>query len=135
MKPLAQWLRLLALAGILPGLASAENLNRCVDQSGHVSYQSASCAPGQRLDRTIGYVPDAEPTPFRAVSGRSNKRLAPKSRIAIRTASIRVRKPQPSPCSRAKAKREAQLQRLGLKRTFDDLSRIDAAVRAACNGY
>ena len=30
---------------------------------------------------------------------------------------------------------KGMLQRLGLARTFDDLSRIDAAVREVCNGY
>ena len=37
--------------------------------------------------------------------------------------------------ARAIAQRERQLERLGLQRTFDDLSRIDAKVRAVCNGF
>lgn len=118
---------------LLPGLASAGSLYRCVSQTGHVSYQSANCPNGQRTDRTIEFVPDPAMAASKVVT--ASKRLASKHRSEPRQGSGRIGKPQPSPCARARAKREAQLQRLGLRRNFVDLSRIDAAVRAVCNGY
>lgn len=38
-------------------------------------------------------------------------------------------------CRQAKAWRTREAERLGLRRTYADLGRLDAPVRAACNGY
>ena len=126
---------ILLMICLFPGLASAASLYRCVGRTGQVSYQSALCPESQRTDRTIEYMPELVLPPSSVVfTGMTNHRSTMK-RDRTRRASGGSRKPQVSPCARAKAKREQQLQRLGLKRTFDDLSRIDAAVRAVCNGY
>ena len=125
--------RLLLLACLAPGLASGGNLYRCVGPAGQVSYQSAPCPVGQRTDRTIEFTPDPV-LPVAAIAS-APRRLGTSKRSGSRHAGGRTRKAQPSPCARAKAKRDAQLERLGFKRTFDDLSRIDAAVRAVCKGF
>ncbi len=126
---------LILLLCLLPGLARADNLYRCVGPAGQVSYQSASCQPGQRIDRTIEFVPDPVTPPAIAAPVQTSADRFPNRHRSTRQATAKYRKPQPSPCARAKARRELQLDKLGLKRTFDDLSRIDAAVRAVCKGY
>lgn len=120
---------------LFPGLAAAGSLHRCVNHVGHVSYQSTSCGAGQRTDRIIEYVPDSVLAVPNVGSTSGNKPLASKSRRAARAGYGSLRRTQPSPCMQAKAKRDLQLKGLGLKRTFDDLSRIDAQVRAACKGF
>ncbi|HEY1142188.1 MAG TPA: hypothetical protein VGE88_18580 [Lysobacter sp.] len=40
--------------------------------------------------------------------------------------------PRPSACEMAKSERDITLERVGLKRTFDLLSRLDEQVRKAC---
>ena len=112
--------------------AGAGELHRCVSRTGQVSYLSASCPDGQRTDRILQFVPDPVPAP---VTTRTGKASASGNRQSSRQRTVAIHKPERSPCQRAKARREAQLDQLGLKRTFDDLSRIDAAVRVVCNGF
>ena len=126
---------LILLFCLLPGLASAGNLYRCVDHAGHVSYQTASCPNGQRTDRTIQYIPDPTSIPVTALSTVPDTRSALKPGKRAHKPARSLRMPRTSPCAQAKAKREQQLRRLGFKRSFDDLSRIDADVRAVCKGY
>lgn len=125
---------LILLIFLFPGLAFSGNLYRCVSQAGHVSYQSASCPDGQRTDRAIEFAPDAASALLDAKASNAAKRFASKSPSSPRQRFSKRRAQQPNICARAKVKRELQLQRFGLKRTYDDLSRVDAAVRVACNG-
>lgn len=126
---------LVLLVCLVPSLVTAGNLYRCVSRSGHVSYQAASCQPNQRTDRRIEFVPEPAPT---AVTARRSERkvaLGARPRGARSQGFRNDAKAKANPCAHAKAQRERQLQRLGLKRTFDDLSRIDAKVRAVCRGF
>jgi hypothetical protein len=126
---------LVILFGLYPVLAPAGQLYKCVDAAGHVSYQSTACQATQRVERVIEFVPEAPGAASSAsrvvkptwTSARAS-RAAPRSHA-------KIDKPRHSACSQAKAERERQLARLGLKRTFDDLSRIDATVRAVCKGF
>jgi hypothetical protein len=123
---------LLLLLCLSSGLAFAGTLYRCVGAGGQVSYLATPCAAGQRMDRSIEFapVPDSKPMAVStrqrsaSVGGRSKARRGG-------TAS----RPRLDPCLQAKAKREQQLQRLGLKRTFADVSRLDEPVRKACRGF
>ena len=118
-----------------PATLHAGQLYRCVAAGGAVSYQASACAAGQRQTRTIHYVaqPDSRPKavparePPRTRAGRQTNR--PRS-----SATPFVRAPV-NACAAARATRDVELERLGLRRTFDDLSRIDARVRRACRGY
>ena len=125
---------LIILFGVCPLLAPAGQLYKCVDAAGDVSYQSSACAARQRMERIIEFAPDPPPAAPGALL--AVKRMRPSTRRSrgVRRGSAPIDKPRPSACSEAKAMREAQLKRLGLERTFDDLSRIDAAVRGVCNG-
>ncbi|WP_028839671.1 DUF4124 domain-containing protein [Thermomonas fusca] len=132
-------MRLLLLIGLLCVLlphAQAESLYRCVGRDGAVSYQSQPCAARQRLDRVVEYQPEpvtVRSGPAPAVSRRQPRRYSNGSggnrivRASSATASQR--------CRIGKAKREASLQRLGLKRSYDQLSALDTQVRAVCGGY
>lgn len=126
---------LVLLVCLFPSLVNAGNLYRCISRSGHVSYQSMSCPSDQRTDRRIEFT--SEPAPPVATVRRSERTAAvgAKSRVARRPVIRSNRKAKASPCMQAKAQRERQLERLGLRRTFDDLSRIDAKVRAVCKGF
>ena len=113
----------------------AGQLYRCVAAGGAISYQARECAAGSRLTRTIDYVaqPDAAPAAAKTASGTHSSRASPSVRRSSRAAprgGSRV-----DACAKARTGRQAELERLGLRRTFDDLSRIDAKVRRACNGY
>lgn len=113
---------------------AAQTLYRCIDRQAAVSYQAKPCAPGQRLDRIIAYQPDP-PTPT------SGALFSRKRTESTRGSSVRTTRRTPrhltasDRCRKAKQQREAALERLGLKRTYDQLSRLDAKVRAICKGY
>lgn len=127
---------LVILFGLYPVLAPAGQLYKCVDAAGHASYQSIACQATQRMERIIEFVPDAPGAASSALL--AVKPVRPKVRRVFsgpRRSSARTEKSRPSACSQAKAHRERQLERLGLKRTFDDLSRIDAQVRTVCRGF
>ena len=116
--------------------AQAESLYRCVGRDGAVSYQSQPCAARQRLDRVVEYQPEARAAPIAtepAVSRRQPRRYAQGNAARVARAGGTTSTSQR--CRASKAQREAALQRLGLKRTYAQLSALDADVRAACPGY
>ena len=126
---------LLLLCCLLPGLASAGTLYRCVSAGGQVSYVAAPCAAGQRMDRSIEFAPEPDSPmlvsrPVRQQSRSTGSRVAARPRGGGTASRVKV-----DPCLQARTKRDQQLERLGLKRTFDDLSRLDAPVRKACRGF
>lgn len=127
---------LIGLLFLLAPHVQAESLYRCVTRDGAVSYQSQPCAARQRLDRVVEYRPDpvvARVEPASAISRRQPRRYAgsggTRSVRAVNTPTASQR------CRAGKARREAALQRLGLKRTYAQLSALDAEARAACAGY
>lgn len=122
---------LLVLLCLFPGLACAGTLYRCVGTGGQVSYLATPCAAGQRMDRSIEFaaVPDSAPM---AASKRHNAASAGGRSMSKSQLGSTASRPRIDPCLQAKTKREQQLERLGLKRTFADVSRLDEPVRAAC---
>ncbi len=123
-----------------PQTARAETLYRCVKPNGAVSYQNLSCAPGSRLDRSVDYQPDPAPDPaarpqlFRYRPLYGSRRGTGRSRY--RQTRLTARPSSPSEqCRSAKARRRAELDRIGLSRTYEQLSRTDATVRTVCRGF
>lgn len=129
-------LLLLVCTQMMP--ARAEQLYRCLARDGAVSYQAQPCAATMRLDRVVEYRPEPAIT-------------APQATASSHQAPTKLRKLHPSMyrsmknprwhraaataadrCRAAQAGRSAALERLGLKRTYAQLSRLDAKVRAAC---
>lgn len=114
--------------------ATAQGVHKCVTPTGLVSYQSEPCTGNTREAANWEAPPDPPPSVRPPVSsstpegGRSREHRSAGSGRAhvVRNA------PRPSACEMAKADRDATLERVGLKRTFDLLSRLDEQVRKAC---
>lgn len=125
-----------ALSAALP--ASAQTVQKCVDAAGHVTLTSSECGAGHRLVASYDAVP--EPVPVApvaaaaewpgAVASRS-RGAATSARRGTRGGASRVRA-KPNACDAARARREKTLQRVGLKRNFDLLRKLDDEVWAAC---
>lgn len=126
----------LALGVAPPG--RAETLYRCVGAHGAVSYQNTTCGAHSRLDRTLDYRPDAEPV---APAETRLYRYQPRFRsypARFRSRGRQRRSVAPAPsvvCQAARERRRTELERIGLRRTFSQLSQLDASVRAVCRGY
>lgn len=130
---------LLAVCPSLAQRARAETLYRCIGPNDSVSYQSTSCAAGTRLDRTLDYRPEPanqapaesrlyryRPGPYGAGGTSRGRRSSLRSAVAP-SSSVR--------CQSAKEGRRSALDRLGLRRTYVQLSQLDAKVRAVCHGF
>ncbi len=136
-------IRLILLAYIaifaLPAAqATAQEIHTCIDAKGIRSYQNLPCDPGQRTASVRSYEakPDDPAVAARsaAIQQEMDRRNRPSGKATVvRTA---TRRPAgPTPCQAAKAKREATLKRVGLKRNFDLLSRLDSEVWDVCKGF
>lgn len=127
------WLLVVALAWP----AQAEQLFRCVGPGAAVSYQSMPCTGAAKLDRVVDYRPDPVVAPartqLRPLPVRAHPVRPSPIRIIGQAQRYRVAATAADHCRTARAKREAALERLGLKRTYAQLSRWDASVRAACD--
>lgn len=126
--------RVLLLLCLCPGLASAGTLYRCVSAGGQVSYLATPCAAGQRMDRSIEFQPVPD-SPVMASTGRKRSASASGRAMSRSRRGGTASRSAVDPCQQAKAKREQALERLGLKRTYADLSRLDEPVRKACRGF
>ena len=116
---------------------NAQQVYKCV-KGKSVSYQSAPCDDKQRTARQWDATPEPESVPS---AKEPRKRDAEKhSRDA---GTIRVRSGRrsgnassvsadDSRCNKAKARRQAKLESVGLKRTFSLLRKLDDAVYDAC---
>lgn len=136
MKQGIAWLAMFAC-----GLASAQQVHKCVGRDGVASYQNSPCAASQRHVKSWD-VP-AEPQPTLAAAGETHR---------PRVADPRPRSHQPrtkrarggaqahliaidgggARCDAAKRQRERAIAHAGLRRDFDLLSRLDERVREAC---
>ena len=129
MKSFRRWLALLLL--LAAGNTHAQVLYRCVSTGGAVSWQAAECAQGMRTMKSIEYMPEAPtsaPAPgYVRTTSASRPRAAKGYRVSGRTP-----RPKPNACARARESREATLERVGLKRNYDLLSKLDADVRRVC---
>ena len=120
----------------------AQQVHKCVDRSGNVAYQSAPCSGTQTTARSWEAQPDPvadkPPPPVaaqRAQTGNSRPKTRTTGSSTGRTtgASIPVENSGNSrACLAAKAARTRTLERVGLKRTFELLRRLDDAVNRAC---
>ena len=125
---------------LVSATAGAETLHRCVEETGSVSYQAQICTHGMRLDRTIHYAPAPERAALRAGSEasratRRDARSGTRAQFAGRSAPVVRSRGTPDRCRAAKLKRQNALERLGLQRTYAQLSKLDEPVRATCGGF
>lgn len=127
---------LCAVLSLVVAPAGAGELYRCVGPHRQVSYQSAACANGHRTDRTIAFAAKLyEPAALTSPSQRESRLERSRATSPNSHDSHVARRSRADTCTRARAAREETLERLGLSRTYDQLSRIDAKVRGACKGY
>lgn len=124
---------LLAAAVLLPApQVLAQTVQKCIGANGHVTLTSGDCAAGERLAASFDARPLAEPEPrpvaerARPVSATRSQGLTRQQRQAARARTA------PDRCKAARERRERTLERVGLKRDFDLLRRLDGEVRAAC---
>ena len=119
--------------------AHAQQVHKCVGRSGSVAYQSQPCGDAQTTLRSWEAPPDpvSEPPPSYPASASGQRHGNATAMPAVRRhrrvmgASIPVENSGNSHvCASAKATRT--LERVGLKRTFDLLRRLDDAVSRAC---
>lgn len=128
----ATWALALAMQ-LLPAQAAAQSVQKCIAADGHVTLTSGECGAGERL--AASYEAEPEPVAARAAAvastGQQASRTAPAAR---RTAAGRATRARTAPdrCKAARDRRERTLQRVGLKRTFDLLRRLDDEVWEAC---
>ncbi|MFZ5636973.1 MAG: hypothetical protein ACOY82_10375 [Pseudomonadota bacterium] len=118
--------------------AAAGTLHVCVDARGVKSYQDMPCAGSARSLGSRDFVRTAIDPALSARTRAIEAEMDRRNHGGGRTVAIRgaARKPVgPSPCEAAKARRKATLDKVGLKRTFDLLSRLDNEVWAACKGF
>jgi hypothetical protein len=105
---------------------------RCVGKGGAVSLQSQPCSPDQNETRAIYAPPEVErvrrPTIVSSVPIQTSRYSSGPS------AEDYERDRRLGACAYAKSNREATLARVGLKRTYDLLQRLDAMVYEACKG-
>lgn len=128
---------------LLCGEVRAQSVHKCVGGDGAVSYQSGPCPAGSREAKSWQAPPDPPPDARRQreleekrrrdreeseyLSRRAGTDRAPGA-ARSRTAST----PTASACEAAKAQRQRTLDGIGLKRTYDLLTRLDEQVRQAC---
>lgn len=122
---------------LVPGPGQAANLYRCLSPKGQASYQQTlECPVGHRLDRSIEYQPVADSVPASAAAKPKATARAPRTRstVAARASGSRTKRVMTDNerCRAAREQRDRALQKLGLKRTYDDLGRLEEPVRAAC---
>ena len=133
---------LLCLLLLFPLTASAQTVYKCVGARGATVYQDEPCPQGARADKAWdGTAHQTTPEQQRANDARirlTEQQLA--ARRARQTSSGSYRSssaPTASDsrhrrCEAAKRNRDVQLERIGLRRTYDILQRLDAAVYEAC---
>ncbi len=137
--PLALIAILLLHVGQAAAQTGAQDLHICVDAKGMKSYQNAPCAAGQRTAGVRGYAMQPEDPSLTARSLAIQQEMDRRNRSSGRATAVHSSSPRrpagPTPCQAAKAKREATLKRVGLKRTFDLLSQLDSEVWEVCKGF
>lgn len=127
----------LAFAIAMPQVIAAD-LFRCVAADGGVSWQDAPCAEGSRLSRAVPILVESTPEPKKtAKRARPQAVSAPSQRPAASRStrgSSGVRSQRRIECEAARKQHAAAIERLGLKRTFDQLRALDDQVQEACKG-
>lgn len=127
-------LALLLLSGLAWSMpAMAQSVQKCIGHGGHVTFTSGDCGEGERLAASYAAVPDtivpaaAYPDAGAGQARPEHRRQGP-SRAGT---GVRKRAP-PDRCKAARDRREQTLRRVGLKRNFDLLRKLDDQVWDAC---
>lgn len=122
-------------------LANAQQVYKCA-KGRDVSYQSAPCDGTQTLMKRWEAAPEPEPPAIESGHRQPQRRRSEGDSRPSRSGGSRTRTTSSiddasidaagNRCRAAKARREAKLISVGLKRTFDLLRKLDDAVHEAC---
>lgn len=130
--------RCLLLAGCLFAHPDArpQVVYTCIGPDGTRIHTSQPCPEGHRTASARPFERETSGASGAASTRTTRAASVPKTGRKQESTSTKASKPlidqKRLRCERAKAKREAALERAGLKRTFDLLRRLDDAVYAAC---
>lgn len=129
---------LIAIYLLYEPCAMAQEIHICIDAKGIKSYQNLPCTSDLRTASVRIYVSKPEDLALTARTTAIQQEMDRRNRtrgkaVVVRTASNR--RAGPTPCQAAKENREATLKRVGLKRNFDLLSRLDSEVWERCKGF
>lgn len=121
---------------VIAPLANAQQVYKCA-KGRDVSYQSAPCDGTQTLVKRWEAAPAPEPAAIESGHRQPQRRRSEGNSRSSRPGGSRARTTSSidaagSRCRAAKARREAKLISVGLKRTFDLLRKLDDAVHEAC---
>lgn len=125
------------LAALWCAHVDAQGVHKCIAPDGAVSYRDTPCERPSRDAADWEAPQDLPPSrpveTSHAAAIRADRPRSTPGRSA-RSAGTHIARgaPKPSACEAAKAHRDQTLERVGLKRTFDLLSRLDEQVRNAC---
>jgi len=128
----------IAIFALPAAQAAAQEIHTCIDAGGIKSYQNAPCDPGQRTASVRSYEAKPDDPALAARSAAIRQEMDRRNRPGGKATIVRTvsrRASGPTPCQAAKAKREATLKRVGLKRNFDLLSSLDSEVWEVCKGF
>ena len=111
---------------------------------GHKTYQNSPCPVGTRIDRARDYDEVPVDPRLEAQTRQTQREMDARNRAARQDAVTTqvfvtprgedARDRQRRLCAEARAYREREIERVGLRRTYDLLSRLDRMVFDACKG-
>ncbi|TCZ88338.1 DUF4124 domain-containing protein [Lysobacter sp. N42] len=130
MRMFRTWMLVLVALIASSSPAGAQTVQKCRAPDGTVRYQSAACAPGERVLATWDAEPDpATPVAAPSMPTRAMSTAPRRGRTAYRRAAARA---DVDPCRAAKERRDAVERRVGLARTYELLSALQRDVYDAC---
>lgn len=118
---------------------SAQAIYKCVGKGPPV-YQNVPCSPSHRVAAVRPYEPAYVDPSIEARNRRTQQQMDQRNETRsvngglVASASGDARGAKRAGCETAKRQRKATLDSLGLRRTYDILSRLDAMVAKACQG-
>ncbi|MEN4903359.1 hypothetical protein [Luteimonas sp. TWI1416] len=120
---------------VLP--ATAQSLHKCREATGGIVYQSQACAGATLRTWEIADLRPppvvAQPVQVTSNTPSARPRTVRARRLHAPRRSAATRDDRHARCIAARAHRDTTLARLGLKRRYDDLRRLNDAVSSACN--
>ena len=134
---------ILSLLFFIAPPGNAQQIHKCM-KGRELSYQSAPCDASQRLVKRWDAVPESGSSGAELGHNQAHRQGEARSAQTSRTAAERRTHSRSRAgkktsidaagkrCNAAKARREAKLISVGLKRTFDLLRKLDDAVHEAC---
>ena len=129
----------LLIGAALAADASAQIVSKCPDGKGGHVYQDAPCRHGRAEREWDGAAHRLTPERQAQIEAERQRRTktvsrpsGPDRRAIHRDGRTTASQRQASRCEAAKSRRKSELDRLGLRRTYDILRRFDEEVKRAC---